>query len=469
MVLLGALAGFQSMVKTNDGLLTVGLLVVVVALGDLGWRKALPAAGVPLVAVFVAGWTAAGQSVSNVASYWRGSLSVATGYSSAMQVSHGRSAENWYAVVVCLLIVMLFAISLRGQPGRYQLAVWLLLAGFLWAALKEGFVRHDTHDLTFFGLAMVVVLLARLKRPFLPLQATVFLLTAAIFCVAAGSVPVQLRSPGATTAAFVHDAGNVLGLGGLSDARAADRARFLSTGDVLPPATLALLSGHSVAVEPVEDSVVYAYPQLRWDPEPVLQSYSAYTGYLDHLDASFLASRRAPERILYQPWLVIDGRDKFVDPPATIESMYCHYVQLPAPGPSLVLARVSDRCGRPVEVTRRSVHFGTPVVVPRVRGAAVVATFSFGAPIGTKLAGVLLKPPTMTLTAWDRGAARPDSYRFITGTAADDHIVSVPSSLGYSAAFTPPVMTKLALSGGGWAAGQGRFTVTFYRVAMRAP
>ena len=102
-VLLGALAGFQSMVKTNDGLLTVGLLVVVVALGDLGWRKARPAAGVPLVAVFVAGWTAAGQSVSNVASYWRGSLSVAIGYSSAMQVSSGRSAENWYAVVVCAL------------------------------------------------------------------------------------------------------------------------------------------------------------------------------------------------------------------------------------------------------------------------------------------------------------------------------------------------------------------------------
>ena len=123
----------------------------------------------------------------------------------------------------------------------------------------------------------------------------------------------------------------------------------------------------------------------------------------------------APERILYQPWLVIDGRDKFVDPPATIESMYCHYVQLPAPGPALVLDRVSDRCGQPVEVTRRSARFGSPVVVPRVRGAAVVATFSFGAPIGTKLAGILLKPPTMTLTAWDRerhGPQLPVHHRY---------------------------------------------------------
>jgi hypothetical protein len=466
--LLGALAGFQLMVKTSDGLLTVGLLVVVVALGDLGWRKALPAAGAPLVAVFLGGWVAAGQSVSNVASYWRGSLSVATGYSSAMQVSHGRSAENWYAVLVCLLIAMLFAVSLRGKPGRYQVAVGLLLAGFLWAALKEGFVRHDTHDLTFFGLAMVVVLLARVKRPFVPLQAAVFVVTAVIFCVAAGTVPVQLHSPGATTTAFVQDAGVALGIGGLGPAQGADRARFLSTGDAVPPATLSLLAGHSVAVEPLEDSIVYAYPRLRWDPEPVVQSYSAYTSYLDRLDASFLASRRAPERILYQPGGVIDGRDKFLDPPATIESMYCHYVQLAAPGPALVLERVSNRCGPPVEVRRVSAPFGTPVAVPRGRGKAVVATFSFGVPTGTKLAGVLLKPPTMTLTAWDGGTAPPDSYRFITGTAADDHVVSAPSSLGYSPAFTPPDITRLTLSGGGWPAGQGRFTVTFYTVTMRA-
>ena len=103
---------------------------------------------------------------------------------------------------------------------------------------------------------------------------------------------------------------------------------------------------------------MYAYPQLDWDPEPVLQAYSAYTSYLDRLDAAFLASARAPERILYQPWMVIDGRDTFLDPPATVESLYCHYLQLPAPGPAQVLARVANRCGQPVEVERASAHFG---------------------------------------------------------------------------------------------------------------
>ena len=392
---------------------------------------------------------------------------MAIGYSSAMQVSSGRSAENWYAVLVCALIVVLYAISLRGQTGRYKVAVWLLLAGWLWATLKEGFVRHDLHDLTFFGLAMVVVLLARLKRPYVPLQGGVFVVTSVIFCLAAGTVPEQLHAPGATTSAFIQDAGHVLGIGGLGQAEAAERARFLATGDALPPATLALLEGHSVAVEPVENSIVYAYPQLHWDPEPVLQSYSAYTGYLDRLDAAFLASTRAPQRILYQPWVVIDGRDAFLDPPSTVESMYCHYFQVPAPGPALVLERAPDRCGQPVEVKKVSARFGSPVAVPRKPGEMVVATFSLGVPLGAKLAGIWLKPPTMSLTTWT-GGPRPTTYRFITGTAADDHVLSAPASLGYSAALTPPDIRTLTLSGGGWPPGQGRFTVTFYTVVLRS-
>jgi hypothetical protein len=466
--LLGALAGFQLMVKTNDGLLTIGILVVVVALGEIPRKWATVVAGVPLVAVFLLGWLAAGQSVTNIASYVRGSVSVAVGYSSAMQVTAGRSAEDWYALLVSALVVLLFALSVKGRPGRYQAAVMLILAGWLWAALKEGFVRHDDHDLTFFGLALAAVLLARLKRRYVPLQAGVFAVTAVVFCLAAGTVPGQLHAPVATTSAFFKDVGEVLGGGGLGRAQQADRGQFVTSGDALSPATLSLLEGHSVAVEPVENSIVYAYPQLNWDPEPVLQAYSAYTSYLDRLDAAFLASARAPERILYQPWMVIDGRDTFLDPPATVESLYCHYVQLPAPGPAQVLAHVANRCGQPVEVRRASAPFGVAVAVPSRPGEMVTATFSFGAPLRARLEGVLLKPPTVSLTTWI-GRPQPLTYRFIAGTAADDHVLSVPKSLGYSADFTPAPVQQVALAGGGWGAGKGEYTVTFYAVPLGVP
>ena len=464
--LLGALAGLQLMVKTNDGLLSLGLVIVVVALGTVDWWRAALVAGLPLLGTAFIAWVAAGQSIGNLPSYVRGSLSVATGYSSAMQLSSGRRAEDWYAVAVAVLLGLLFALAARGQSRRYKVAVLLLLAGWVWATVKEGFVRHDSHDLTFFGLVLVAMCLARLKRSYIPLQAGVLALTAVVFCLAAGTVPEQLHSPGATTSAFFEDIGQVFGLGGLGRAQSTARAQLLSSGDALPPVTLRLLEGHSVAVEPVQDSVLYAYPQLDWDPEPVLQGYTAYTSYLDRLNASFLASPRAPERILYEPWEVIDHRDGFLDPPATLEAMYCHYSQLPAPGPAQVLERAPDRCGRPAEVKSVSTHFGSRVLVPSEPGKMVTATFSAGEPVGDQLEGVLLKPPTMSLTAWGDGT-KPATFRFIPGTAGDGHVLSVPDSLGYSPAFTPPDIKGLELSGGGFSAGQGRVTVTFYAVPLR--
>jgi hypothetical protein len=467
--LLGALSGLQLLVKTNDGLVALGLLAVVVVLGGFEWRRAALAALVPLVGVSLAAWVAAGQSVRNVVSYVRGSISVAVGYSSAMQLSHGRQTEDVLAIFVGALLALLFVLSTRQTPWRYRLAVFLLLAGFGWAAVKEGFVRHDAHDFMYFALMMVAMSLARLERRHVPLQAAALVVAAVATCLAAGGVPVQLHAPGATATAFYDDVKAVLGLGGMVRAQATARTEFLSTGDALPGSTLSLLEGHSVAIEPVEDSIAFDYPGLDWDPEPVLQGYSAYTSYLDGLNASFLASSRAPQRILFQPGDVVNHVDEFLDPPATLESMYCHYLQLPAPGPWQVLGRVTDRCGTARRVEQMTAHFGQVVAVPREPGEMVVATFSFGAPLRTRTEGVLLKPPPAELTAWDSGggAARGTTYRFIAGTAPDYHVVSVPPSLGYSAPFTPPDIARLDISGGGWQTGEGEIGVTFYAVDLR--
>ena len=60
---------------------------------------------------------AAGQSLGNFASYARGSLSVAVGYGSAMSLSTGRTAEDWYAVVDLVLVVAVFRVSTAGAAG----------------------------------------------------------------------------------------------------------------------------------------------------------------------------------------------------------------------------------------------------------------------------------------------------------------------------------------------------------------
>jgi hypothetical protein len=212
--------------------------------------------------------------------------------------------------------------------------------------------------------------------------------------------------------------------------------------------------------------VAWADPGLRWDPEPVAQSYSAFTAYLDHEDATFLAGARAPQRILYWPLKTgFDSRDPFMDPPATTEAIYCHYTQLALAGPWQVLQRRPDRCGRAVTIGQTEVHFGQPVEIPTAPGRMVVASFVLSAPLLSRLALGLLKPPETQLVAWV-GGGKPVTYRFVTGTAADDHILSVPASLGYSAPFTPAPIRRLEIVGGGWKTGQGSVRVVFQAVSL---
>ncbi len=200
----------------------------------------------------------------------------------------------------------------------------------------------------------------------------------------------------------------------------------------------------------------------------MLQSYSAYTTYLDDLDASFLSSGRAPQRLLYEP-ATIDLRDPYWDPPAALEAMYCHYEQIGTSEQWQVLARVADRCGEPRVIGVAKATFGQPIAVPAAKGEMELATFSLSSPLWARAEGVLLKPPQVQMTTWALAAGKATTYRFIAGTAGDVHVLATPSSLGYSNDFAPPTVVQLQVSGGGWSLGHGSVRVTFFAVPMSRP
>ena len=110
-------------------------------------------------------------------------------------------------------------------------------------------------------------------------------------------------------------------------------------------------------------------------------------------------------------------------------------------------------------------RFGQPVEVPSFPGKIVVASFTLSAPLLSRVAAGILKPPDTYLIVWE-ARGRPVTYRFVTGTAADDHILSVPASLGYSAPFTPADIRRLEISGGGWKTGQGSVKVLFRAMTL---
>jgi len=471
---LGALAGFQILVEINVGIVTAALATMTVVgateASPGAWRehprvRAALVAAVAFLVVLGTALVAAGQSVSNFASYVRGSVAVALGYAAAMGSSGGRQAEDWYAVVDVALLAGVFALALVGRPVREKVAISLMLAGWAWEVVKEGFVRHDLHDLTFFGLFVVALCLARLPRSLVPLQAGAIALAALLACIANGGPPPSLHSPREATGALSQEVRDLVVQSRWAHQEAVARLQTRLTGSTLAPDLITSLRGYSVANEPWEDALSVAYPQLHWDPLPVLQSYSAYTTYLDNLDASFLSSGRAPERLLSRP-ATIDLRDPFWDPPAALEAIYCHYEQVGISRKWQVLARVPDRCGQARVIGVAKATFGQPIPVPTAKGEMEVATFSLSSPLWARAEGVLLKPPPLQVTTWAEGVAEPTTYRFISGTAGDAHVLAVPASLSYSRQFAPPAVLQLQFTGGGWASGQGAVRVTFLAVPM---
>lgn len=475
--LMGVLAGFSVLVKLNDGIVLVAL-VVLGALGFEGpWRERwrLLAVGTgSAVAMFALAWAGAGQSFSNLFSFARVSASLVLGYSANMGGRLASRSIPWWAIAIVLTAASVVAIGLRHRPRGAQIASVVMLAGWCWSVTKDGFVSGN-HFPSFFRLLLAATALLCFLRVPKAVYAT-GLLVAAWVTMAVTTVPGL--DPVGGVHNFASQLATVANGGRFAKIQAADRQSIISREPV-PASVLAMVRGRTLAIEPWEDMVAWAVPQARWDPEPVVQSYSAYTAYTDQLDAAFLGSPAAPQRILYWHFhFSFDFRDPFMDPPATTQAVYCHYVQLAVEGRWQVLGRVPDRCGRAQEIGLVHTHFGQVVEVPADPGKLVVATFSFAPTLLDKLASVVLKPPRTYLTTWSAvrpsdagtGPARegPVTYTFVTGTAGDNHVLAAPATLGYSRPFRPTPVRRLELTGDGWGTGQGSVTVKFYALGLHS-
>jgi hypothetical protein len=247
---------------------------------------------------------------------------------------------------------------------------------------------------------------------------------------------------------------------------AAGRAEIKATQPI-PPQLLEDLRGHTVSVYPSEIALAWAY-RLNWRPIPVLQSYAAYTASLDRLDADFLASSRAPDRILLQgPAQSIDGRVLAFDQGMTTRSILCRYQQLRASSNAMALGRGPDRCSSEKLILTEVADWGKAVPVPAPPSPhSLVSVRVYGAGIAglERLVGLLWRPPPRFVSL-NGGPAQ----RFITGTATDGLPLRASPGLDYQAPFNLVPQAK-TIAVGGKAPTDGRpITYRFYSQSFAAP
>jgi hypothetical protein len=455
--LAGPLVAFQLLVKTNVGVVAaVVAFVAVIALPSntvLLARAWLP---VSFAGTFVVLWAAAGGALGDIGSWARSGVAFVQGYSQGLALE--APGLHWnYAVAAAMLALLAYVVWSHAAalpPGR-RAAVILIGLAFAFGYFKEGFVRHDVHATFFFG-AISTAAVAFARRAFSRWAALAVVALGVAGVVRTAHLSAGYFDPIPSIRAYQFEARTFVQPGRrrvLVARSKADVRRSLA----LDPGTLRLLEGHTVHVDPYATTAVWAYG-LDWRPLPVFQENVVDTPYLDGRNARFLASGRAPERILREHVPTVDGEAPELEAPRTFLVTLCYYRQLRATARWQVLARAGDRCGPERRLASVRVSRGREVRVPPAGPNEVVfARLHLHRPFFTRVADALFKPTSTPKIVLD---GRP--FRFRPTTAGDPQVLRVPRSAGYAPAFGGKLRTnRFRLATWPWS-----YRVDFYAISL---
>jgi len=268
------------------------------------------------------------QSIPNLVAWITHTIDISDGFSTALS-SDGSPTFLLFAILSAMVYALITLCFFRWKSDLRGALVAFVPAIFL--AFKHGFVRADGHERNFFpfilGLISILFLLVASRRE---------LLAAVIgFClVLALSLPVgtyyreQWELP-----SFVD---TLLGNGGLPnvidtmDFRRAQRTLDLQSAanfrtNQLPEAWIHDIREHNWSVDVMPWELTYVFVNhLNWAPEPVLQTYCAYTPALDQWSAEHFDANKAPD-VLIVEFSAIDQRNLLLDTPAVTRSILWNY------------------------------------------------------------------------------------------------------------------------------------------------
>lgn len=378
-----------------------------------------------LVCGYLALWVATGQQLSNLPRYWIGTWQISSGYSAAMAL-----ASQWkYVLLIAVLAIagIGFPVLLRAwrnwRPSPQELVIALSVP-WLFVSWKDGLVRivglelANERALALLAAVMGVAWLVTLMGPSLRSR---FALGPAATCCLCAVVAVLVFSPGEYQSWVLTQI-----------VRQPASTSSATTGpDYIPATVVASLRGQTVNALPWDISLVVDN-HLKWDPLPEAQTYSAYTPYLDHLDAAQLASPKGARRLVIS-LLDIDSRYLLWDPPAVWKTVISRYSCIGVTGLSVVAARGAPRIGPDQTLSRGTASLDKWVPVPSTNLPYEFADVHIGTSLEGKAVAFLLRQTPIYAALRLSNGAVVGPVRFVAATAGDglylSHYVSTSRQL----------------------------------------
>jgi len=257
----------------------------------------------------------------------KGSLQISSGYSSAMSIV-GSSWEVGFGISQIFLISTILILLVKENPKKQGL--FFSLGFILWIIFKHGFVRQDGHVLFFiFATPLIVALIInhikkiKTHKIFLLVHSYAVLMFF-VYCLISHPFG-QYTNISAFQALYPQNfLSKISTLLNINKFQENLKTSSLANLDKvkLPKIIKNKVADKIIDIFPWQLSLVEAN-NLNWKPRPIIQSYSAYTKYLD--SKNFQSIVDYPRNYLFYSFSSIDGRHPFFDEPETFFHIFCNY------------------------------------------------------------------------------------------------------------------------------------------------
>jgi hypothetical protein len=452
------LAGIAGLIK-----LTAGLVLTLALIGFLLERfirirkKALPelalAVAVP-ACVFIAVSAIFIPSVEGLIRYLRSNIELTSGYSTAMSLSGSREGLTLVLQMIALLgAVIGIQAAVKGRDVRFYA---LLLIGPVFLAFKHGLVRADDHVIVFVGFAALAMALVSLTASLSGRDLTGVLWIGLLFIISwTGEMTIQLGPEALKEATGVQGLKTTwaaLHFGRLQRELDSDR-KTLATESPLEPEIRAIVGDRPLGPLSVRYARTFA-DGLQIEICPVLQRYSAYTPYLDRLDAAWIREK-GPMFLLYDGE-TIDERDKWAENPATWLEVYRWYnTRYLGPSNLLLERRASPRFSSLKKTGGLAIDLPGELRLPASENVQFWTMTCTASHSGT-LRKLLFRIPPVIVTI-PRGDGVVRTARVIPELLVSPVVASMPGTLAELAGVfdpdTPTLPTPERMLFGGWGTG----------------
>lgn len=242
-------------------------------------------------------------------SYFLSGLNLISGFNEIMYLELGLVNELFFAVVFIVLSVFLIVENIYKDKTIHfkTVLVFFIYSVSIYVLYKQAFVRADIwHISEFFSYCLLYIISIRefhVKKLKSSSKGVVLVLIFIAFFVARGKSEVLFNVPGKLQKSEY--------ISGINNFTKTSGFQLFPNSNTIPTHIINRIGSKTIDIFPWNISLLFEN-KLNYLPRPVLQSYSAYTPYLEELNFRHYNSARAPEFVLYE-FESIDNRYPLFD------------------------------------------------------------------------------------------------------------------------------------------------------------